>query len=202
MSRSVCWDSEVHIKDVVYLPYSRHLLGITKNQNHKKNLLKRRAVLLVNSGLAKVLGKPLSSIQMKWKQYVPEIVQPYGVGLVGWPTDIPFNPHALNISSLTALNNALSMDSGPPTCTWQRLSAEAIAAIVERDQAARAVNPPKPRKPRCDAGIPRKRRRGEEGDEAGNEEPDEDEDVEKQPEDDDEDEGGGGGGSNGSNTVE
>jgi len=161
------------------------LRGITQNKNHKKNLLRRRTTLLVNSGLARILGKPASEVQMKWKEYVPEIVQRYGVGLIGWPVGITFNPHGLSIGHLTQVNEVLAAEK--PTCFWRCLDQDEIAALVEKDRAKRTANPPQARKVRSDAGIPRKRKRvdggGKDGDEVNA-----DEDVEQEvDEDEDED---------------
>ncbi|KAI0702842.1 hypothetical protein BC835DRAFT_1303302 [Cytidiella melzeri] len=120
--------------------------------------------------VVELTGNP--SIKMNYVNFEEQIVQRYGLAIVGWPANVHFvNPSDLSDSlpPLQGLCDALTNGS----CKFVRLTAAEVKARRERvaaDVAAGTIAPRKARKPRKDAGVPRRSRKSTAEDENGGEE--------------------------------
>ena len=90
-------------------------------------------------------------MKMKWKDYEKSLVKRYGVQLVGWPRDFPFDIEKLREDDLKLLNKALDNE----TCRWVRVTIEETEARLA-DEAASGDVDKLPRKRRSDMGKKRK----------------------------------------------
>ncbi|KAI0699212.1 hypothetical protein BC835DRAFT_1412677 [Cytidiella melzeri] len=136
----------------------------------KANWLKTQIRAKITAQLIELTGNP--SIKMNYVNFEEQIVQRYGLAIVGWPANVHFvNPSDLSNSlpPLQGLCDALTNGS----CKFVRLTAAEVKARRERvaaDVAAGTITPRKARKPRKDAGVPRRSRKSTAEDENGGEE--------------------------------
>lgn len=99
---------------------------------------------------------------MNYVNFEDQIVQRFGIDLIGWPGNVKFvNPSEMSdsIAPLQELSAALS----DGTCKFVTLSLAEQNARRERiaaDEAAGRTAPRKPRKQRKDAGVVRGSRKG------------------------------------------
>jgi hypothetical protein len=90
-----------------------------------------------------------SQVEMAWKNYEESIVDTYHIALIGWPEDIPFNPHTLGYKPLKRILDSLCAPS--PTIYWIKLTNSEY-----EDRRRRIQIEPRNRKPRSDKGKKRK----------------------------------------------
>ena len=150
-------------------------IGVAKNDNERRTLLKRRVRSLVKEGLRKsdIFGVLLftlstenitknSTVDMSWQNYEENIVDRYGVILDGWPVT-QFNPGQMSTRLLQTVLNAL--DDG--TCSWRTLEEQELQDRQADRRAKKASGEITimARKRRSDAGKARgaykRKRKGE-----------------------------------------
>ncbi|KAJ7029054.1 hypothetical protein C8F04DRAFT_1265271 [Mycena alexandri] len=109
------------------------------------DFLRKDTIKLISDGLFRATGKHL---QMKYEDY-DDIPSEYGVELVGWPKDIPFQaPSALGtIEKMRPVHDALTMGS----MRWEKMSEARIAEHKAKVQ----TKTKKDKKPRRDKGLTR-----------------------------------------------
>lgn len=144
-------------------------LGVAKNDNERRILLKKRIRLLINAGLCMYfwsnflltilsifVGKVTNNTaaKMSWKNYEDLVVRAHGVVLEGWP-NATFDPSNLGLKELEVILATLLTGK----CAWRKLS-ESEMALCEQEYTEKLVNGDvavRTRKKRSDAGKKRKR---------------------------------------------
>jgi hypothetical protein len=127
-------------------------VGIGRNANERRTMLKSRLTSMVRSALAEITGE--KEIKMAWTEYFPKIVRNYRVALVGWPNST-FDPQQLGNAALIKVIEA--MQAGD--CRWEKLDDEEFDRMQEEYNEHLEKNPRPPRKKRSDSGKRRKQKR-------------------------------------------